>query len=96
MTKTRRGAQHTFVGMDFEVPGTNRQFNQGDNVSISEGAYKHRGGDYWVKQRQEPKEDCLASTMTCLRTKTTESFRHMVAKLLYISKRARLDTDVAV
>ena len=94
----KRGAQHTFIGMDFEltkdkkVKITMKEYIKecieafGEEIKGSaKTPAKHNLFEHSQKEASTPLDDGKA-----------EKFHHIVAKLLYVSKRARLDIDLPI
>ena len=95
----KRGNKHTFVGMDFE-------FKESGKVEISMKDYLtecietfEEAGENLGEKCSTPGEHNFFKTddkSATLDEKKGEIFHHIVAKLLYVSKRARLDIDLVV
>ena len=97
MTVTR-GKEHSFIGMDivfrddgkFEITMKNylRESIEAFDEEISKSAQTTAKGDLFDEDVAEDKE--------VLQESEAEMFHHIVAKLLYVAKRARPDIDLAI
>ena len=95
----KRGNEHTFVGMDFKFTGDGK-------VEISMKEYLKECLDTYYENDSEITEKCVTPgkhdlfkidhSSKELEEEKAEIFHHIVAKLLYVSKRSRLDIDLVV
>ena len=95
----KRGNQYTFVGMDFKFPGDGK-------VEISMKEYLRECLETYLENDSEITEKCVTpgkhdlfktdNDSKELDEQKAEIFHHLVAKLMYVSKRARLDIDLVV
>ena len=92
----RRGKKHTFVGMDIEFLG-------GGKVKILMKEYLEEsivsfGEDLYKKTTTPAKSDLfkIDEMSKRLDKDTSERFHHIVSKLLFVYKRARLDIELAI
>ena len=95
----KEGNKHTFVGMDFEFIGDGK-------VQISMIEYLRECIETFEEEDSEISKKCATpgkhdlfkvdNDSPKLTEERAEKFHNIVAKLLYVSKRARLDIDLAV
>ena len=93
-----RGKKHTFVGVDIE-------FNANSTVTLSMDDYIdeciNTYNDEINKSASSPAkgtlfDDNVGQKTEILNESKAEKFHHTMAKLLYVSKRVRIDIDLAV
>jgi len=94
-----RGKSHTFVGMNIEFTEKRTvTIFMKDYIKECKEAYEEAGGK--VNGRgNTPATDTLFwidDTSEQLDDSRSEVFHHIVSKLLYVSKRARIDIDLAI
>ena len=97
--KVKRGKLHTFVGMDIEMKGNK-------TVEISMKDYIRENFDVFELFEDKINKEATSAAKNNLFKLTKESkllfkdknegFQYIVYKLLYVSKRARLDIDLAI
>ena len=90
-----RGKAHNFVGMDIELkPNGTLQILMQEYIKECFETF----GEPIVKTANTPAKHCLfeVTESVSLSKEMMEMFHHIVAKLLYVSKRARVDIDLAV
>ena len=97
--EVKRGKHHTFVGMDFLLTEDRKlSITMRDYVEECIEAFKEAGGVLEGKANSPAKNGLfiVSEEAEDLDEKEAEYFHHIVAKLLYVSKRARLDVDLTV
>ena len=95
----KRGKTHTFVGMDIEFTSKGTvSILMKEYIKECMDAYEEAGGE--VKGRgNTPATDTLFildEESEQLDENKSEVFHHIVSKLLYVSKRARIDIDLTI
>ena len=94
-----QGNKHTFVGMDFEFTGNGKvEISMKDYLRECIETYEEIDTGLGEKCSTPGKHDLFKvdKDSRILDDKKAEIFYHIVAKLLYVSKRARLDIDLVV
>ena len=92
----KRGKEHVFVGMNISFMGDNKvkltmrsyleEAIQTFGEDVSAGAATPANRNLFV----------VNETLSLLETRKAEIFHHVVAKLLYVAKRARVDLQLAI
>jgi hypothetical protein len=91
-----RGKKHTFVGIDFEMMDDNRvKITMIEYLKKSIDAYEEEINKYAATPAKGKLFE-VDSTSKPLDEKRADIFHHIVSKLLYVSKRARLDIDLTI
>ena len=94
----KRGKDHTFIGMDCtirddqKVEITMKQYIEECIASFGEKIH----GKASTPGKHDLFEPCKGELSVELEGEKAETFHHIVSKLLYVSKRARLDIDLVV
>jgi len=97
--EVKRGKNHVFVGMDFSLTDDKRIcITMKEYVDECIEAFLEAGGKLEGKANTPAKNGLFIVTdgENELDEKRSEYFHHIVAKLLYVAKRARLDIDLTV
>lgn len=95
----KRGANHTFVGMDFTFREDGKvEILMKDYIQECLDSYAELGETINRKANTAGKHDLFTVDHESkkLDNKKAEMFHHIVAELLYVSKRARLDIDLVI
>jgi len=94
-----RGKEHVFVGMDFKMREDNKvEITMKDYIKECITGYEKVNGEITGKGNTPGKHDLFAvdEEATELDEDRKDLFHHIVSKLLYVSKRARLDIDLVI
>ena len=95
----KRGKYHTFVGMNFELADDRKiKILMDDYITECIEAYEQVDDKIEGKAATPAKHDLfdVDNSETPLEDIKADIFHHIVGKLLYVSKRARIDVDLAV
>ena len=93
--KVKRGKLQNFVGMDIEM-------KESKTVGITMKDYIHESFDIFALFEDKINKEVTSAAnnnlfkLTRLSKDKNEGFHHIVYKLLYASKRTRLDIDLAI
>ena len=97
--EVKRGKDHIFVGMNFSLTRDRKlRITMQDYVEECIEVFKEAGGILEGRANSPAKNGLFVVSEDAkeLEEKEAEYFHHIVAKLLYVSKRARLDIDLAI
>ena len=94
-----RGSEHTFVGMKFKHIGDSRvQITMPEYINECIKSFESISGEVKGKANTPGKHELFTVDKESVRLseKKADMFHHIVSKLLYVSKRARLDIDLVI
>jgi len=95
----KRGTKHTFVGMDFEFTADGKvNFFMKDYINECIETFEETGDKVKGKSATPGRHDLFVVDKSSkdLDDVKLEIFHHIVSKLLYVSKRARIDIDLVI